>query len=465
MAEIGDVVRINITRETTSVSQAGFGTLGVMAPTVAFLARTQGFNSPAAGAALYPVGDPIRIALDSSFASTPRIETVKVLRQQVDNVVVSVDVVANNTTYEIELDAVDDTGAPVGPVTIQFVSDADATAEEIAAGLVAAINLDGTLSPELTATDNLDGTYDIDTDSPGDAILVKPDASQSLVLAHATGRGTLNSLTPIAGESGALVGNALDAVRNSDPDWYGLVVMDVDDDTIDGASTWIETRRRIYGTTSSEAEIIDTTLAADTGTIAKQLQSESLSRSWMIWSGTPEAFPDAAWFGERLPSDPGSGTWRDKTLAGQQTDNLSDTQIANAKEKNVNIYITRGGVGITENGTMFEPEFIDVIRFVDWLQARMEERIFALKVTQSKIPFTDAGLATIEAEVRAQLQDGIDIGGLAADPPPTVTVPRVSTIPQQDKANRELKSPNTITFTATLAGAIHEIEINGTVTV
>ena len=64
--------------------------------------------------------------------------------------------------------------------------------------------------------------------------------------------------------------------------------------------------------------------------------------------------------------------------------------------------------------------------------------------------------------MRAVLDLGIANGGFAADPAPTVDAPLASAVSANDKAQRLLPD---VTFTAVLAGAIHEVQVRGTVTV
>lgn len=63
---------------------------------------------------------------------------------------------------------------------IDFTTDTDPTPIEVAAGLVSAINLSGQAGV-VTATDNLDGTYTVVTDTPGTAFEIYPDANQDIV--------------------------------------------------------------------------------------------------------------------------------------------------------------------------------------------------------------------------------------------------------------------------------------------
>ena len=120
-------------------------------------------------------------------------------------------------------------------------------------------------------------------------------------------------------------------------------------------------------------------------------------------------------------------------------------------------------------------EFIDIIHGVDWLQARMEERIFSRLVNLPKVPFTNAGIAIIENEIRAVLENGIRVGLLSPDPidptsddrkrrtqPYIITVPQATEVPVNDRAERHLTG---ITFEARVAGAVHKVTVQGIVTV
>jgi predicted exporter len=99
----------------------------------------------------------------------------------------------------------------------------------------------------------------------------------------------------------------------------------------------------------------------------------------------------------------------------------------------------------------------------------MEERIYSRFVNLPKIPYTNAGIAIIEAEVRAQLQEAVTAGVIDGEQAIIVTVPKISQISVNDRANRINDRANrilpAITFEAKLAGAIHKATVRGTVTV
>ncbi|NIM20433.1 MAG: hypothetical protein GTO64_09320, partial [Candidatus Latescibacteria bacterium] len=79
-----------------------------------------------------------------------------------------------------------------------------------------------------------------------------------------------------------------------------------------------------------------------------------------------------------------------------------------------------------------------------------------------KVPYTDEGGAVIENIVRGVIQLGISVGGFAAEPEPVVSVPLVADQSAIDRANRLFPG---VEARATLAKAVHEVEVEITVSV
>lgn len=252
----------------------------------------------------------------------------------------------------------------------------------------------------------------------------------------------------------------LGAIYSEDIEWYGLL-LDLDHELIaNEAATFIEARELIYGASISDTQVRDSAVTTD---IMSDFKAAQVFRSYAIYSGDDSGFAAARWMGELFPLDPGSATWAFKTLSGIVADKLAaDGSDVNIEAKNGNHYQIVNGRGVTLQGVMGSGEFIDVTRGRDWLKARMQERVFDLLSSAKKVPFTDAGVDLIRNAVEAQLQEGISAGFLAATPVPVVTVPLVADVSSTDKANRLLPD---VEFSATIAGAIHAVEIDGVISV
>jgi len=247
----------------------------------------------------------------------------------------------------------------------------------------------------------------------------------------------------------------LDAIQLEDNDWYVLHLDSQGAAEIEVAARWIEATRKIFGATSGDS-LIPTSSGAD---IASTLFGLSLARTYLVYDHNPHKRAAEAWTGVMLPYDPGSATWKFKRASGVTALHLTTTQIGHLEAKNCNYCIRLGGVPIFQQGVMAVGEFIDIIQGVDWFRARLQERVYLVLVNLKKLPFTSGGIATIESEVWAQLADGYRVGFLAPDSG-TVETPDVASVSAADKIARHL--PN-VKFAAQLAGAIHSVQITGTI--
>ena len=181
-------------------------------------------------------------------------------------------------------------------------------------------------------------------------------------------------------------------------------------------------------------------------------------------------FPECAVMARCFAAYPGSETWANKKLAGVTTDGLTETQYNAVTKKNGNTFERFRNVTITQNGKVAAGEWIDVIRFRDWLQEEMTVNIFNVLINNDKVPYTDAGIALVEAQMRAALKLGQTRGGIAPDEYDengntnagyVVSAPLAANISANTKATRILED---MRFTARLAGAIHAVEIKGSLT-
>lgn len=173
------------------------------------------------------------------------------------------------------------------------------------------------------------------------------------------------------------------------------------------------------------------------------------------------SFLEEGWMGGQLPKAPGSITWKFKPVVGVTPDVLTTTAINNILGKNCNVYETIANVNMMHEGVVSSGEFIDIIRGVDWIQARISERVFTILANADKVPYTDIGVEMIKSEIQAVLEDAVINNVLVANTI-TITAPKVVDVSPTNKANRFLPD---IKFGATLAGAVHKVKIDGKLSV
>jgi hypothetical protein len=192
--------------------------------------------------------------------------------------------------------------------------------------------------------------------------------------------------------------------------------------------------------------------------IAQRLKFMGMDRSVPMYSATADSeYPEAGWVGPQIVEIPGSNTWEYKTIAGTTVSQLTSTNISLLESRGYNYYIRVKGANITRRGKVAEGEWVDVMILVDWLHARIQEQIFFRLINSRKIPYTDAGAVIIENEIRSVLAQAQANGGIDQY---TVTSPRVLSIPEMQRNQRVMGD---FTFDARLAGAISVVVIRGVV--
>jgi len=257
------------------------------------------------------------------------------------------------------------------------------------------------------------------------------------------------SVYPLSGKTST----SLAAISAQDDDWYGLLTDGYSKALHVATATHIEAVRKLYKGQTSDTAVI----TSGSSDVASTLKAASRARTGLDFSldYTCEAH-SAGLMGQRLTSVPGSDTWHQKNVSGAiPSDRLTASQKVQLELKKCNRYETLGGTGRTFGGWQCIGEYTDVIRFVDWLYARIQETVVAGLAALEKLPFTANGLAVIEGYIKSVLSAGVAAGGLTNDPEPTVTMPALANISAADKAARKLSG---ITFAATLAGAIHYVD-------
>jgi len=259
---------------------------------------------------------------------------------------------------------------------------------------------------------------------------------------------------------------AMAAIRAENQMWYGVSDVTHTGSDVIAFAQWAEANDRLFLTTLSEPESIG---AGGTG-LASQLKAGNYFRTAWWYNSDPEEFPEVGNAARAFTVPPGGETWANMRISAVTSTPLTETAYLNLTAKNGNSFEPFRNIAITQNGRTAGGEWIDIIRFRDWLCEEIRTRVFTAMV-DNRIPFTDPGISIIRQQVTAALDLGVRRKGIAppevdADtdkviPSYTVYVPPASQISSIDKANRILRD---VSFTARLAGAIHATEIRGTLT-
>jgi len=258
------------------------------------------------------------------------------------------------------------------------------------------------------------------------------------------------------------------AINDENSDWYGICDVLHDGTRAVDIAEWVEAHEKIFVTVLNDAGDISAP-ATDTTSVAHLLMQGNFFRTAWWWNPSLEEFPDVAIAAKSFTKYPGQETWANQRLSAVMSTFLSETIAQNIFAKNGNTFEPFRNISITQNGKTSGGEWIDVIRFRDWLCEEIKVRIFQ-QMVDNRIPYTDPGIAIIRSRLQQALDFGVKRGGIAPPevdiegnyvPSYVIEVPLSMTISPNDKANRILRD---VYFTARLAGAIHVVEIQGTLT-
>ena len=255
----------------------------------------------------------------------------------------------------------------------------------------------------------------------------------------------------------------LTAIIENDNDWYGLVLQETDQEFVELAAAWVETKRKLFATRSTDVSLYDSGSTTD---LAYVLNAANYDRTMVIHAEDADEYIDGAIMARCLAENAGSITFALNGLTGITTTTLTTSQRSALEAKEANYYITTAAQGHFRWGTIASGEYADVIMGADWITARTEENIFTKLINANKISYTDQGIGLIEGEIRAVLMLAVERKILAAysdeDWKNAVSVPLASDVSSANKAARLLTD---VTFSGTLAGAIHKVTLSGQLSV
>ena len=441
MSNLESIVSVTITSNSRGISRKSFGIPLVVGKHDNWGQRFKVYTLGTALADLVSDGfttfDPIYKAVQSIASNTPKPQNVAVGRlvtsfDQLFELVVQTSVTVGDV-YAFTLIAPD--GAET---SISYTAQVADTSILVAVAIAALIDAVTDITAAVPATPTVAAV----ADNPDEMWRVSGINDQQFAFEDTT---VDTNLAAEVGEINTLY-----------PAWYGLILADPQSNARALVlAAFTETLEKMCGITSYNHDNLD---PVSTTSLMYLLNAAQYFRTYAIFSNDQKVGAGATWMGNRFPFDPGSSTWAYKPLSGVTVDILTTDQTGSIDAVKGNYYVEVADLPVTQPGKMAAGEWIDVIRFRDWLVSRIREAVFTLLANAPKVPYTDTGVAMVTKEIAAVLQEGIGVGGLAATPAPFVAAPLVADVSDADKIARILPD---IYFEATLAGAIHTVQIAG----
>ena len=277
--------------------------------------------------------------------------------------------------------------------------------------------------------------------------------------------GEKNDATPTTPSVADVLTEALDTNG-----WYCICPVGLTKAQVKEVIEWTETQNKLCGYIDDDPDnpIVEAGIYMRSYPVYPKVTSEQSDTDVPLENKYGMAIAMAA---KAMNYHAGSETWALKPLAAVTPSKLNSTAIKKMQSANFNYVLTVASKNITQGGKTNSGEWIDIVRFRDWLQNDMQVRVVNLLVTyKGKVPYTDGGIALVQNQMISSLKDGQKYGGISPteydedgnEIPGFVThVPLAANIPATKKASRVLED---VSFEARLAGAIHMVTIKGTLT-
>lgn len=461
MANYIQDIKVDILKQTRTLSQRGFGKALIVGETAPFYSKifgtgTSGIKVTAKvrGTVYYSVviADPEGINQSLSVARTgsgtegsPYIITINLATDG------SGDITSTAAEVKAAAEASADVAHPTtGIVSVDLISD------------------DGSGVMAVSVSTGLTGVRYNEFTELTEAAAVYPTDSVEYLMVSAFFRQ--NPRPPLVAvysrDSGADIATTLTALFENHNDWWALLINNRTKTHLNAAGTWCLTNKKFFIGCTDDLTALD---------------DRDNEREAYVIHDQPTTYPDAAWAGLMLPKTPGSATWKWKSPAGLTTTQLpvvefSSTNLKTIRSNNGNTFTQFGNFVHSNEGVTTSGEFIDVIHSQDWVQSRIEESIMAILLENDKIAMDNAGIAQIEGVIRSVMSEAALAGVIARATTDfeknnnsddgefqyKVSVPLREEISVANRAARILPDVN---FEYYLAGAIHEARVTGRILV
>lgn len=333
-----------------------------------------------------------------------------------------------------------------------FTADSTATAAEIVEGLKTEIEADSVWAAKATITTTATGVVI----TPVVGSYLSFSVTSNMVISTTFANDIITDLTAVADENNT---------------WFWIVTDSHVDADVMAVAGYAESHDKIYWFSSQDPDIVNNV----DGNLLQTVGNTGYNNTgFALWSSTADTtFPEASVVGSICSVTPGLTTLHGKTLTGTTLEKLPTTQEVNIVTQNGNIYRKEHGVLFYRDGRMVSGDFCDYIAHALWVKARVEESIFSLFKSQSRlgsgVRFTTNGLDQIYQAIWANpINVGILNGsianevvtdeeaGMKVDLKPVIFIPSRANIPTSDITERMLDG---VVVEYVYAGFIHYVKV------
>lgn len=234
-------------------------------------------------------------------------------------------------------------------------------------------------------------------------------------------------------------------INNQNSDWFTLVTTTNTTEVINALSKWSMANEKLYFVTTQDLSVVESIESSNTA---------------IGYHDDAEDFVAEGLASNMAMALPGSITAKFETVAGSKPAKISLTELTKLHKDNGFSYIRSKGRNYVSEGKMTDGSYIDIILGSYFIKFRLEEALFLLAMNNGKIPYSDQGIAMIYAEVENVLKIATRQGIILEKDGKGVyqiTALRRNEVSKNDVANRVY---NGLSVKATVAGAIHNAEIN-----
>lgn len=248
--------------------------------------------------------------------------------------------------------------------------------------------------------------------------------------------------------------------------WYVICPCELDDDTLKEMAEWTETHEKIMAfTTMDTTNPIGNLFFRSFGFCGRVTANQEIADI-----PADNYYTHVATVATCLCYDAGGETWANMVVNGITPSVFNSTVTKKLEEQNLSYVIRCANSIITQGGKVSAGEWVDLIRFRDWLKNDMAVRVCQFLIANPKVPYTDGGITGVENQMVASLKEGQLRKGIVESefddqgneiPGYKTMVPLASSLTAEQRASRTLKNCK---FAGRVAGAIHMVELEGSLT-